>query len=123
VTEWKHFTDPVSIIENYSQKTQKVDKTAWKLVLALSIYIYLIVTDRLVQIDYSLNSASTLSKFSKKLWNVKTPRPGSKLPVVARIECMLSCGIPQSIALIPVAELSIGPTVPPLLLSFLIWNT
>lgn len=72
---------------------------------------------------YSLNSLSTPSNPSKKLWKAKTPNPGSLLPVVALILCILNCGIPQSIALIPVCALNMGPTVPPLLLSFLIWKT
>lgn len=38
------------------------------------------------------------------------------------MECMLSWAIPASMALIPVAAESIGPTVPPDLESFLIWK-
>lgn len=49
--------------------------------------------------------------------------PGSLLPVVARMECMLSWGMPQSMARMPVAAESMGPTVPPLRLSLRIWNT
>lgn len=64
------------------------------------------------------NSPSTSSKWSKNPLNNLTPNPGSKLPVVARILCILNCGSPASIALIPVAADNIGPTVPPLRLSF-----
>ena len=69
------------------------------------------------------NSPSTVSKCSKNPANNFTPNPGSKLPVVARILCMLSCGKPASIARIPVILLNIGPTVPPDLESFRIWKT
>lgn len=70
-----------------------------------------------------LNSASTSSKWSKKPLKSCTPRPGSRLPIVARILCMLSCGKPASIARMPIADDSMGPTVPPDLTSFLIWKT
>ena len=70
-----------------------------------------------------VNSASTSSKWSKNPLNNFTPNPGSKFPTVARIECIDSCGNPASIARMPIALDSIGPTVPPLLESFLIWKT
>ena len=73
--------------------------------------------------DAHLNSASTSSKWSKKPLNSCTPNPGSLLPIVARMLCILNCGSPASIALIPIALDSIGPTVPPDRESFLIWNT
>ena len=73
--------------------------------------------------DAHLNSASTSSKWSKKPLNNCTPNPGSLLPIVARMLCILNCGSPASIALMPIALDSIGPTVPPDRESFLIWNT
>ena len=99
-----------------------------------------------------LNSSSTASNPSKNPLNSMTPSPGSLLPIVALMLCMLNCGsprnalatttdssmmtkaagnvkckpadyLPASIARIPIFELNIGPTVPPDRLSLRIWKT
>lgn len=49
-----------------------------------------VVLPRLLVFKGYLNSLSTSSNLSRKLWNANTPSPGSWLPVVALIECMLS---------------------------------
>lgn len=85
------------------------------------IYPHLLISP--ISIIYYSNSLSTLSKLSKNPLNTFTPNPGSSAPVVARILYILSYGIPASIALTPIVELSIGPTVPPLRESFLIINS